>query len=486
MKPSSSVKADAAAPQIAAAPATTVPASPPTVGQGQPPADMFFQDAGDNPIINTSKQPISTFAVDVDTASYTVARNYLTRGTLPPAEAIRVEEFINYFPQQYAAPRQSVAVYIEGAPSLFHTGWHTVQIGLKAREVSQEQRKPAILTFVIDVSGSMEMENRLGLVKQSLNLLLDQLRAEDQVGIVVYGTTAQVWQTHTADKALIRQRVQALASNGSTNAEAGLTLGYDQAYRAHKEGFTNRVILCSDGVANVGNTGPDAMLKRIEDYRTKGITLTTVGFGMGNYNDVLMEKLADKGDGHYAYVDTVAEARRVFLEQVTGTLELVAKDAKIQVQFDPAQVSAYRLVGYENRGMKNEDFRNEKADGGEMGAGHAVTALYEVQLIGKGQPLGRVFVRYKEPTSGETIEVEVPIAWPALAPSAATASARLRWTASVAEFAGILGKSPWAAESNLAGVMETARKAASDLDMPAAHKESLDLMDRAFRLRGAR
>jgi len=458
-------------------------ATAPSPAPNQAPADMYYQPTGNNPAVSTAREAVSTFGVDVDTASYTLVRNHLTRDMLPPADAVRIEEFINYFPQQYPASNQPVAVHVEGAASPFRPNLHLVQVGLKARQVTRSERKPAVLTFVVDVSGSMNMENRLGLVKRSLTLLVDQLQGDDQVGIVVFGSSGRILLQHTADKAAIRRAIERLQPEGSTNAAEGLKFGYELADRGFLQGGTNRVILCSDGVANVGLTSADGILRTIEESKSRGIALTTVGFGMGNMNDALMEQLADKGDGQYAYVDTLEEARRIFVEQLTGTLELVAKDAKIQVRFDPEQVVTYRLVGYENRVMANEDFRNDARDSGDMGAGHTVTALYEVQLKGTGAELGSVSVRYKEPDTGEAVELSAPIQRRAVT---GTGSARVRWTASVAEFAGLLKSSPWAAESNLAAVVEVARGAGAELDWPAAHREAVELMEKTDRLRGKR
>lgn len=450
----------------------------------EPPADMYFQDYGENPLVNTAKRPRSTFSVDLDTASITLARNYLERGMLPPPESIRVEEFVNYFPQGY--PRSNdddVAIHIEGAPSPFRPGFHLIEIGLQARQVEAAERKPAVLTFVVDVSGSMNQENRLGLVKRSLELLLDQLQADDQVGLVIYASRAEVVLEPTSDKEAIRRAIDRLQPGGSTYAEEGIRLGYEMASRHFQKGAINRVILCSDGVANVGQTGPEAILRQVADYAAQGITLTSVGVGMGNYNDVLLEQLADKGDGQYAYVDEISEARRVFVEELTGTLQVVAKDTKVQVYLDPEQVAGYRLVGYENRVMANQDFRNDQADAGEIGAGQSVTALYEVQLKSTGSVLGSVSIRYKDPESGRVTEKAVDIRRSAIF---TTPSAHLLWTASVAEFAGILGHSPWAGETSLETVRKSALRAAADLDMPESHRSLLSMLDQARSLEAGR
>lgn len=485
-QPSASAPAPAQAPSwsgSAAAPQAAVPKPQPA------PADMYYRNYGVNPAVPTARDSVSTFAIDVDTASYTLTRSYLERGMLPPPEAVRPEEFINYFPQHYTAPaNRPVAVHLDGAASPFREGWHLLKVGLKAREVRRQEQLPSVLTFVIDISGSMNMENRLGLVKRSLSLLLDQLQSGDMVGVVVYGTRGRVLLEHTSDKARVRAAIERLTPEGSTNAEEGLMLGYDLAYRGFREGATNRVILCSDGVANVGRTGPEAILQQVSEYRDKGITLTTVGFGMGNYNDALMEQLANKGDGQYAYVDTLEEARKLFVEELSGTLELVARDAKVQVRFDPTEVAGFRLVGYENRALQKEEFRNEQVDGGEMGAGHSVTALYELQLHpGRaGSEIGRVAVRFKDPANGEVLEIDQPIGRKLVTRSWSAATPQLRWTAAVAEFASVLKQNPWSIESSLEQVYSVARRAGDELDATPQHQEFLMAVNQALRLKGRR
>jgi Ca-activated chloride channel family protein len=289
-------------------------AQAPLPAGGQPvalptPAGNTFQDYGVNPYQDTREDNLSTFALDVDTASYSVARRYINDGNLPPADAIRVEEFVNYFNMGYNnPPNVGFAIYADGAPSPFnYDGTYLLRIGIQGYQVPDAERLPSALTFVIDVSGSMDMENRLELVKQSLRLLVERLRYDDTVSIVVYGSEARVvlYPTSGNDKATILNAINALRPEGSTNAEAGLKLGYEMAMRGFQSGANNRVILCSDGVANVGNTGPDSILSQVRGYVAEGIYLTTIGFGMGNFNDVLMEQLANDGNGTYAYVDTL-------------------------------------------------------------------------------------------------------------------------------------------------------------------------------------
>ncbi len=420
--------------------------------------DVFFKDYGTNPFIDTEDDHFSTFGMDVDTASYSVTRRYLQDGFLPPPEAVRVEEFINAFDYNYEPPLQEAfAIHIEGAPSKFGEGkrLQLLRIGIQGRVVQSEDRKDAILTFVIDVSGSMAMENRLELVKQSLRLLVDQLRPGDEVGIVIYGSRAKILLPHTGveERGRILRAIDSLAPEGATNAEAGLRLGYDLALKNVRFGSTNRVILCSDGVANVGQTGPDAILREVRDHVNEGITLTTIGFGMGNFNDILMEQLANKGNGSYAYVDTLSEARRIFVENLTGTLQVIARDAKVQLDFNPRVVSRFRLLGYENRRLDHEDFRDDNADGGEIGSGHSVTALYEIKLHeGAVGQLATVFIRHEDPDTRQVTEVSQDIFAAELSDAFEDASPEFQLAAAIAEFAEILGDSFWAQEGSLEAV----------------------------------
>ncbi len=379
------------------------------VVNGRPIASMYFKHYGVNPTVDTQEQNVSTVSVDVDTASWALAQAYLDRGKLPPEAAIRVEEFVNAFDYGYRPPAPNAeapfSIQAELLPSPQRKGYHVLHLGLKGKTLSAKQRKPANLVFVIDVSGSMSMHNRLGLVKQALGLLTKQLREDDWVSIVVYGSTARVVLPPTAgnEKQRIGQAILRLRTNGSTNAQAGLRLGYQQAARHFRPQGINHVILCSDGVANTGLTSASAILQDIQADVKRGITLTAVGFGMGNYNDVLMERLANRANGSYHYVDRLAQAKRIFVERLTGTLQVIAKDVKIQVEFNKRAVARYRLLGYENRRLSKRDFANDKKDAGEIGAGHAVTAIYEVKLKpNRGRaPLGVLRVRYKAP-GGQT------------------------------------------------------------------------------------
>ena len=434
--------------------------------------DMYFKGAGTNPFIDTEDDHLSTFGMDVDTGSYSIARRYVTESYLPPAEAIRVEEFINAFDYHYDPPAEDAfAIHIDGAPSKFGEGkrLQLLRIGLRGRVIPSEHRKDANLTFVIDVSGSMEKENRLELVKKALTLLVDQLRPTDKVGIVVYGSRGRLVLPHTdlTQRSEILAAINSLKPGGSTNAEEGLRIGYDLAWRNASVNHINRVILCSDGVANVGKTGPDEILKEIRAYVKKEITLSTVGFGMGNYNDVLMEQLANTGDGNYAYVDTLSEAKRIFVENLTGTLQLIAKDAKIQVDFNPEVASRFRLLGYENRRLNHEEFRDNTVDAGEVGSGHQVTALYEVKLhpdaTGK---MATVSIRYADADNHQVHEVSKDISVSQLHESFDAAPATFRLAAAVAEFAEILRESYWAKDGSLDTVHQVVKDAFPEIDSP--------------------
>ncbi len=464
--------------------------------QGNPPNDqaydaVFFQNYGVNPFIDTEDDHLSTFALDVDTGSYTIARRYVTDGNLPPKDAIRVEEFVNYFDQGYSYPPEdrAFAIYVDGAPTPFTETerYQMLRIGIQGYAVPPEARKDVALTFVIDVSGSMDRENRLELVKQSLELLVDQLRPTDSVAIVVYGSDARVVlePTSGAERETILSAIYALQPEGSTNVEAGLRLGYKMALQAFKPGAINRVILCSDGVANVGRTGPESIWEQVKGYASEGVTLTTIGFGMGNYNDVLMEQLADNGDGFYAYVDTLQEARRLFLENLTSTLQVIALDAKVQVDFNPEVVARYRLVGFENRAIADEAFRDDTVDAGEVGAGHSVTALYEIKLHpGAEGRIATIYLRWEDPESREVREISRDFSTGEMAPSFVEASPHFQWAVVVAEYAEVLRESYWAQGSTLASVLEEAQRVARFFPEDDDVAEFVQLVKRASALAG--
>ncbi|HEX8703709.1 MAG TPA: von Willebrand factor type A domain-containing protein [Myxococcaceae bacterium] len=425
------------------------------VVNGKPFADMYFKHYGVNPTIDTEEESVSTFSVDVDTASYTLARSYLSRGHLPEEEAVRVEEFINAFKYDYTDPGNApFGVQVEAFPSPNRKGYHVLHVGLKGREVSRAERLPAHLVFTIDISGSMAMENRLGMVKRALALLVDQLDARDTIAIVVYGDGARtvLEPTRATDRGRILEAIDGLRPEGATNVQAGLNMAYAIAARQAREGAVSRVILCSDGVANNGITSGDAIFASVKDYAQRGVRLTTVGFGMGNYNDVLMERLAHQGDGQYAYVDQLAEAKRLFSEQLTGTLQLIARDVKVQLEFDKAVVSRYRLIGFENRVLAKEDFANDKVDAGDIGAGHTVTALYEVKFreapARSASSFATLRIRYKEPSTtleaGSSGLVEKTLPTAIVRQSLEAASGPSQLSVVVALFAEKLRGSYWA------------------------------------------
>ena len=473
------------------APAGMAPAATLVAPNGEPYVDNFFENYGVNPFIDTEDDYLSTFALDVDTGAYTVGRRFLQDGYLPDKDSVRVEEYLNYFKHAYPYPPegQAFAIHMDGAPSPYGEGerYQMLRIGVQGYAVPAEARKDVSLTFVIDVSGSMDMENRLELVKQSLELLVGQLHERDRVSIVVYGSDARfILEPTPGDrKETILSAIYALHPEGSTNAEAGLKLGYQAALQAFNPNGINRVILCSDGVANVGNTGAGSIWDQIKAHASEGITLTTVGFGMGNYNDVLMEQLADNGEGFYAYVDTLNEAERLFVENLTSALQVIAMDAKIQVEFNPAVVSRYRLVGFENRAIADEDFRNDTVDAGEIGAGHSVTALYEVKLQPEAAgTIATTFLRWEDPDTHEVSELNQVYTTEDLEPAFTAADSEFQRDVLIAEFAEILRQSYWAQGSSLSGLVEEVQRVLNQRPEDVDLVEFADLVQRASRLPG--
>ncbi len=485
-------------PGTAAAFAAGAPPPPqPGVAQDRanvPPATpdaMTFDNPGTNPFLDTEDDNLSTFAMDVDTGSYTVARNYLMQyEQFPPEDAIRVEEFVNYFDGNYPPPADDSAfnIVLDAAPAPFGYDNHILlRVGLQGRYIPAEERDPALLIFVIDVSGSMNREDRLGTVKESLALLVDELREDDRVGIVVYSdrSRAVLEPTPASDRTAIMAAVDALVPEGSTNVEAGLRIGYQMARSQMRDGEITRVIVLSDGVGNLGNTGPDTILETIREGVESGITLSTIGFGMGNYNDVLMEQLANDGNGNYYYVDTLREARRIFVHNLTGTLQVIGYDAKVQVEFNPAVTDRYRLIGYENRAIADEDFRDDTVDAGEVGAGHSVTALYELALqdafVSDGV-MATVYIRYENAGTREVIEQEASITAEDLLDSMTDAPESFRVQAAVAEFAELLRESYWSEGGTYGGVLALAEPVADAHPEDETLAEFVDMVQRAIRL----
>lgn len=438
----------------------------------RPPAE-----ASSNPTVRTAEDRLSTFALDVDNAAYTRSRRMITAGVRPSPSDVRTEEFVNNFPQDYAPPSEGIDVRMDGtAVPWLPERSRVLRVGVQSAAVDQAKRPDADLTFVIDVSGSMAEENKLPAVQQALRTLTQALRPTDTVTIVVYSdrTRTVLQRTPAREARTIIGVIDDLRTEGSTNAEAGLKRGYDEASKHAQAGRLNRVVLLSDGVANVGNTGPDAILRTIGDAARRQIDLVTVGFGDG-YNDPLMERLADRGNGFYAYCDTAKEASRLFRENLTGTLVVTGRDAKAQVEFDPAQVESYRLLGYENRDVADGDFRNDKVDGGEVGSGNSVTALYQVDLApgaDPSRPLARSTVRYLHPDTRESVERTAAVRPADLSPSVSQAPVRLQQDVVVAAFSESLRGGPWAA-------VRTRQQVADDAAALAARRPDPELAELA-------
>ncbi|ATB39217.1 hypothetical protein CYFUS_004658 [Cystobacter fuscus] len=422
-----------------------------------------FAEHTPNAFTETAADKLSTFAVDVDTASYTVARRYLTQGSLPPGASVRVEEFVNYFKYRYAPPEEGAfRVHLEGAPSPFAQGRHFVRVGIQGKSVSRSQRKPAHLVFLVDTSGSMSQPDKLPLAKEAMKIAVKNLNENDTVALVTYaGSTRDVLSpTPATDLERIYKAIDSLESGGGTAMGSGMEMAYRHAVKKASARVVSRVVVLTDGDANIGpNLSADTMLRGIEGYVKEGVTLSTIGFGMGNYRDDLMEKLADKGNGNCFYIDSHKEARKVFEQQLTGTLEVIAKDVKVQVEFDPKVVRRYRLVGYENRNIADQDFRDDKVDAGEIGAGHSVTALYEVELTQPQASLGTVRIRAKTPSGTEAAEQAFPFEPKMMRASLEAASADFRFALAVAATADVLRGSPSAKEWNLATVQKLAEGA---------------------------
>ncbi|OJT26760.1 hypothetical protein BO221_01675 [Archangium sp. Cb G35] len=406
-----------------------------------------------NPFTLTSEDRFSTFAVDVDTASYTLFRRQVAEGGLPARDSIRVEEWMNYFRYRYPAPEEGdFRVDLEGAPSPFTPGRHLVKVGLQGRNLAKSQRKPTHLVFLVDTSGSMGQPDKLPLAQTAMKLMVDGLNEQDTVALVTYagGVRDVLPPTSAVERDTLFAAIDALTSGGGTAMGDGLEIAYRHAAKKAGSQRVSRVVVLTDGDTNLGrNLTADAMLASVQGYVQEGVTLSTIGLGMGNYRDDLMERLANKGNGNCFYIDSEREARRVFQERLAGTLEVIAQDVKIQVEFDPATVRGYRLLGYENRAIADRDFRNDKVDAGEIGAGHTVTALYEVELAGEGANVATVRVRAKRPGGVEAAEQRFSLERSGLHGSLRDASANLRFAAAVAGTADILRGAPQAGDWSL-------------------------------------
>ena len=507
-----SVQEQTVAPEVAKSVGTIGPSAP---MHGEMDEDVPFNTEGysyidENPFLEVARAPLSTFSIDVDTASYSNTRRFLKDGQLPPKDAVRIEELVNYFSYDYPQPVGdapfSVTTEISEAP--WNPQHRLVHIGLQGKRIPMESMPPANLVFLLDVSGSMNEPNKLPLVKSAMKMLTEQISSRDHVAMVVYaGNSGLVLPSTSGDrKGEILAAIDRLEAGGSTNGGEGIQLAYKIAQENFIKGGVNRVILATDGDFNVGVTSEGDLVRLIEEKRQSGVFLSVLGFGTGNVKDSTMEKLADKGNGNYAYIDTLGEARKVLGEQIGGTLFTIAKDVKIQVEFNPKQVAAYRLIGYENRLLRDQDFNDDTKDAGEIGAGHTVTALYEVVPFGqKFENPGIDPLKYQQPTqpsemanSNELMTVKLRYKEPAqnqskllsvsLADSKATlasASENLKFASAVAEFGMLLRDSKYKGQANYNKVLELAR-AATGRDAQGYRSEFIQLVETARMLSSQR
>ncbi|RED54000.1 vWA domain-containing protein [Aestuariispira insulae] len=461
-----------------------------------------YADLDESPVHLVSQAPVSTFSVDVDTGSYTNMRRYLNEGQLPPKEAVRIEEFVNYFDYDYPIPSDQDApftVTTEVAPTPWNGNTKLLHIGIKAYDEPHAERPPANLVFLVDVSGSMQARDKLPLLQSSLKLLVNRMREQDRIALVTYAGNTQLVLEPTAgdEKAKIIRAIDNLTAGGSTNGEAGINLAYDQAEETMIEDGINRVILATDGDLNVGLSNVDKLRDLIKEKRKSGVSLSVLGFGTGNLNDHLLEQVADFGNGNYAYIDTLSEARKVLVEEISSTLMTVAKDVKLQVEFNPGIVAEYRLIGYENRALKREDFNNDKVDAGEIGAGHTVTALYEVALVGSNgtkvdplrysdpavltasqNELAFIKVRYKEPEGKKSKLLEYPVMVADMHDDLRETGNRFRFSAAVAAFGHYLRDSDYLGEMSLLDIQELAESSLGE-DIQGYRREFVTLLELA-------
>jgi Ca-activated chloride channel family protein len=457
--------------------------------------------------------PLSTFSIDVDKASYSNVRRFLNMGQLPPMDAVRIEEMINYFSYDYPEPegKHPFSVYTEISRCPWNTSHQLLHVGLKGKSIDKDELPPSNLVFLIDVSGSMSAANKLPLLKQAFRMLVNELRPEDRVAIVVYAGAAGLVleSTEGSEKQKIITALDQLQSGGSTAGGAGLNLAYKVAQEHFIEDGNNRIILATDGDFNIGSSSNAEMERLIEKKREHGVFMTVLGFGMGNYKDDKMEIIADKGNGNYAYIDNIQEARKVFITEFGGTLFTIAKDVKFQIEFNPSRVKGYRLVGYENRLLNDEDFNDDKKDAGEMGAGHTVTALYELIPAGSDESLksidplkyqsGRqeeqtskkvkadlsaelmtVKLRYKQPDGTTSTKVEIPVKGRVLNPD--ETSENFRFSAAIAEFGLILRNSQYKEDASMEHVIAMAKGARGE-DEEGYRSEFLKLVKLAAALK---
>ncbi|MEQ1765781.1 MAG: VWA domain-containing protein, partial [Pyrinomonadaceae bacterium] len=465
-----------------------------------------YAEINENPFLDANRAPLSTFSIDVDTASYANVRRFLRDGQLPPKDAVRIEELVNYFEYDYPQPIGDVpfSVSTETAVCPWNTKHKLVQIGLQGKKVSLDNTPPANLVFLLDVSGSMNSPDKLPLLKDGLRMMVNQLKPQDRVAIAVYaGSSGLVLpSTSVSNKGEILAALDRLEAGGSTNGGDGINLAYTVAANNFISGGNNRVILATDGDFNVGTTSDEALVSLIEQKRKSGIFLSVLGFGTGNLNDSMMEKLSNKGNGNYAYIDSRSEARKALGEQVAGTLLTIAKDVKIQVEFNPALVAGYRLIGYENRLLADRDFNDDRKDAGEIGAGHSVTAIYEVVPAGVAiqndgielkysetkrsdtrfaNELATVKLRYKEPAGDQSKLLTVGVLDNPSTIQAA--SENLRFAAAVVQFGLLLRESRYRGQADFSMAKRLASSATAS-DLKGYRSEFLELLDRARNLKG--
>jgi Ca-activated chloride channel family protein len=463
-----------------------------------------YAEIAENPFLETRRAPLSTFSIDVDTAAYSNVRRFLNEGNLPPKDAVRIEELINYFEYDYPQPVSNVpfAVTNEVAACPWNPKHKIVSIGLQGKKVALDNMPPSNLVFLLDVSGSMNSADKLPLLKEGLRVLVNQLKPQDRVAIVVYAGSSGLVLPSTNDKNRILDALNNLEAGGSTNGGQGIQLAYKTAADNFIADGNNRVILATDGDFNVGLTSDDELVRLIEAKRQSNIYLSVLGFGSGNLNDSMMEKLADKGNGNYAYIDSGAEARKALGQQVAGTLLTIAKDVKIQVEFNPAKVAGYRLIGYENRLLANHDFNDDRKDAGEIGAGHSVTALYEVVPAGQKIENDGIELKYSEVRPAETkfddelLTVKLRYKEPKDETSKLLtiglldnqnkidqASNNLKFAAAVAQFGLIMRDSRYKGAANFRGLTELAGRALGS-DLRGYRADFLKLVEKAERIKG--
>ena len=471
-----------------------------SVPEPETPGYERYAEFKENEFMEASVNPLSTFSIDVDTASYTMARRFLMdMKRLPARDSIRLEEFVNYFDYGYADPTGSVpvAIHCEMAGCPWKKSHRLLRVGVQAKHIEPGKLPPNNITFLIDVSGSMAGENRLPLLVKSMKLMVDQMRDEDYVSVVTYANGVDVRLTPTSgrDKGRIYSVLNGLRAYGGTRGGEGLRIAYAEAKRNFRKDGNNRVILATDGDFNLGLQSDAELVRFIEQKRDDGIFLTVLGFGMGNYQDAKMKKIADAGNGHYAYIDGLLEAKKVLMTEVAGTLFTVAKDVKIQIEFNPSHVQSYRLLGYESRLLKAKDFNDDKKDAGEMGAGHSVTALYEIVPPGAASDVPKtdalkyqksvavdsaavltVKLRYKDPKAEKSLLIEQPLTAEAL--TKAEPSADFRFASSVAEVALLLRDSSMKGDASYDAAIERARKSKGE-DLNGYRAEFIRLAEAA-------